>query len=222
MVSGCDGSVAEVALAPAVAALAALLDVAGRWVGMEGEISSDLLHPVTQGVAHVGENLGEGFAEFFFGAGGDARDGIAGLMVEGRYGSEHPLIGDVVELIAILSRGLLADARVDVVEVVLLRVGHGLPRFDHREESGLHALVGFGDAGFDSAVEGILEAAEGSSCSTVTFCASSECAESMRERVSSRERWSSAVKPSRSWASVLNFVDKGGGGGFGGLGEKGT
>ena len=65
-------------------------------------------------VANIGENLGESLTQFFFGAGGDAGDRIARLVVERRYGCEHPLVRNVVEPVAELRRGLIADAGIRI------------------------------------------------------------------------------------------------------------
>src|SRR2546427_4845640 len=73
----------------------------------------DLRKPFTKRFTHARENLGAGFAEFFFCGGGYPRYHFARLVIERRDGGQHPLIRNTLHPILIVFRGFLTHPVVD-------------------------------------------------------------------------------------------------------------
>src|SRR5882672_11616412 len=126
--------------------------------GFRAWIIGKLPQALFQRVAKRFEYLRAGLADFRFRLRANVRHNVARVFVERRYGSDHPRVRNVLEPVAVLFRGVIAQFHMLFQHLRFVRFGHLLPGFKQRSESLLHFFSCFADPAFERAGQRAAEA----------------------------------------------------------------
>ena len=126
--------------------------------GFRAWIVGKLPQALFQSVAERFEYLRAGLANFRFRFRANVRHDVARVFVERRNGSDHPRVRNVLEPVAVLFRGVIAQLHMLLQHLRFVRFGHLLPGFQQRRESLLHFFSCFADPAFERAGQRAAEA----------------------------------------------------------------
>src|SRR5256886_11065864 len=117
--------------------------------GFRAWIIGKLPQALFQRIAKRFEYLRAGLANFRFRFRANVRHDVARVFVERRNGSDHPRVRNVLEPVAVLFRGVIAQFHMLLQHLRFVRFGHLLPGFQQRSESLLHFFPCFADPAFE-------------------------------------------------------------------------